>query len=218
VVSGHTLHGAADGPRPSPSRGGCNLAELISVHIPKTAGESFLDILRQVYGRALVCDYGGAVRGLDRARVVHGHFPVHRYRARWPEASLVTWMRDPVERVTSLYYYWLGAAPHGNPNHDRFLAERPSLIEFARTPELQSEVGQYLQASAPSDFLFVGFVDRFDADVQRLARLLDWPPIDIPHRNATARPAISAATRRLLAQTCRAESGHYRRMREAWRV
>jgi len=191
--------------------------DLISIHIPKTAGVSFLAILRQVYGNGVVCDYGDPVRSLGRARVVHGHFPAGRYRSRWPEASLVTWMRDPVERVISYYYYWLDAEPHGNPNHERFMATRPSLVEFARAPEVQAEVGQYLDGVEPSDFLFVGFVDRFDRDVQRLARLLNWPPIRIPRRNATARPPVSRETRRLVAEACVAEAGLYEKMQRAWR-
>jgi hypothetical protein len=191
------------------------MLELISIHIPKTAGVSFQHLLREIYGEGLVTDYG-AGQDLSAARVVHGHFPLGRYRPSYPETPVVTWLRDPVERIISYYFYWLHAAPHGNPNHDRFLAERPSLVEFAGQPAMQTEVARFLAPGDPADFLFVGFVERFEADVHRLRELMGWPLIDVPRMNVTERPEVPETTRRKLEDACSTEIEVYERMRAAF--
>ena len=93
---------------------------LISLHIPKTAGTSFRNILKSVYGENQVVRFDisrmGVVRmnenvyqksKLPNVKVIHGHFTFQDLSGSFtlPETyKLITWMRDPVKRVISNYY------------------------------------------------------------------------------------------------------------------
>ena len=96
---------------------------------------------------------------------LHGHFPVSLFAGRYPAAKTVVWLRNPVDRIISYYGFWTRLAPHGNPEHDRFLLDKPSLPEFARAR--RSEVLDYLDGKDITDFDFVGVVEHFEEDVRR---------------------------------------------------
>lgn len=74
---------------------------LISLHVPKTAGTTFLSYLRAYYGQGVVEAYATSVQVPEIAvdtLAVHGHFPGDLLPAMYPSALLVTWLRDPVRR------------------------------------------------------------------------------------------------------------------------
>ena len=188
---------------------------IVSVHIPKTAGSSFRTLLTQIYGNRLALDYGGEVTGLGSAEVVHGHFAATKYLERFPDAKIITWLRHPVERVISYYYYWLRTERHGNPNHDYFLDNKLSLLEFARFPPLRREIASYIEGVDPGRFFFVGIVERYGCDVQKLAELLDWPEILAVRENVTLdKPDVSLELREEIARLHSDEMALYRRFAE----
>lgn len=88
---------------------GCEQAFFL--HVPKTAGESFAALLREVAGRSQVLrlppDQGffGALVEADRYPVVHGHAAYPVTGALRQPLALMTLLRSPVERVVSSYEY-----------------------------------------------------------------------------------------------------------------
>lgn len=92
-------------------------------HIPKTAGTSFLTILRNLFGDANVLRVDAAHDRLGqqvalamRARgaqlsCITGHVPLHVWRPYLPRLQPFTMLRDPVARVQSLYRFLRRAAP-----------------------------------------------------------------------------------------------------------
>jgi hypothetical protein len=72
---------------------------------------------------------------LKGKRVVHGHFCLLKYQK--VKGPRVTILRDPVDRLISHYLFWKHLPPHGHSLHDRFLAEQPSLADFARMPGMR---------------------------------------------------------------------------------
>src|SRR5690606_33266366 len=95
--------------------------ELLSLHIPKTAGTSFRNILKSVYGEDAVVRLDINKNLLTRlneelyespaipnARVLHGHYfykNIHKRVEIPEEVKIITWLRDPVKRVISNFYY-----------------------------------------------------------------------------------------------------------------
>lgn len=189
--------------------------ELISLHIPKTAGTSFRAALEAEYGADLTPVYGGI--GVDgrACRAVHGHFSPSQFWSAGRHAALIMWLRDPAERIASYYDFWRSSAAHGNPNHDEFLASDMTLTEFAAWEPIRTEFEtMYIEALSPADFTFVGIAERYDEDLARLADRLGWRTTGVAERvNVTPgeRAPLDAATRAEIERHHPVEVDWYRR-------
>ena len=53
--------------------------------------------------------------------------------SRYSSAFRFTFLREPVDNLISIYYFWLTYPFDGYPAHRRFLDERPTIFEFADT-------------------------------------------------------------------------------------
>lgn len=173
--------------------------ELLSVHIPKTAGMSFLKILEAEYQGSLLKVYKpslltkvneGTLKHIPkRAKALHGHFEVNKHTRRlFPDARIICWLRHPVDRLISHYNYWFTYPPHGNPYHNKFLREKPSLGEFLRDPLYERTIHAYqsfLGELPAEEFFFIGRTEFFSGDLEILASLMKWTsvPAVLPSEN-----------------------------------
>jgi hypothetical protein len=103
---------------------------FVSVHVPKTAGTSFRNFLESIFGEQLLLDYrskpldvgyearaiGNSVQDtatyqdiherLKRADVcVHGHFFPAKYLSVFPDAKLISWVREPAQRLINARFF-----------------------------------------------------------------------------------------------------------------
>ena len=185
-----------------------NNIELLSLHIPKTAGTSFRNILKTVYGRKSVIRFdinecsGITVNGKTfnknklshNIKVAHGHFEfatVFSYLNIDNEVPVITWLRDPVERVISNYFY-LKTILTGLFKEDKELmivGHRMfrSLTEFAAADINRNRMSEFLHGASLKDFLFVGLVEYFDDDLKYLAEIFKWNQIHYIKHNATGK-------------------------------
>ena len=118
---------------------------LIMTHFPKSAGTALRIKLESEFREALVTDYAHDPLGPNCDDVldflppgaigVYGHFNPKVYSI--SPSFRATFLREPVSNIISIYYFWLSVPMHGNPVHDRFLIERPSLLEFSLYPKMQ---------------------------------------------------------------------------------
>ncbi len=182
---------------------------LISLHMPKTAGSSFLASLRQEYGPALMTDYGdrpinhgglarnahalgaAAWHGLSAGRLhaidcIHGHFmPVKYTPLGWRRPTrFITWLRDPVERLGSHYHYWMR---HYNPHdagrlHRRVVEEEWTLERFCLGAELQNTYCKFLWGFPLERFAFVGITEYYEQDLEQFAGTVLGRPVE-PRRD-----------------------------------
>lgn len=208
--------------------------ELVSVHVPKTGGTSFLKTLRDHFRESLVIDHDhipGTKANMNEpvmlpahARAVHGHFRGDRY-LHFVDAFQVTFLRDPVEQVISNYYFWLTHPPSGHPTHERLLAERPSIVRYARH-YLKGLLPGYFRGVDPDSFDYVGFTDRRFRDGRELSHILGFDVDLTIHENQTILPPDLAAERsevetnaRILSDlrdALRDDYYHYDRFRARW--
>jgi hypothetical protein len=183
---------------------------LISVHMPKTAGSSFLASMRQQYPTALLTDYGDRPinhTGISRnshavaasvwhgisagkfagVECVHGHFMPLKYNLlRWrTPLRFVTWLREPVERLGSHYHYWMRHYdPHDSGElHRRVVEEQWSLERFCLGPELQNTYCKFLWCFPLERFSFVGITEFYDEDLARFANDILGKPVEIRRDN-----------------------------------
>lgn len=102
---------------------------------------------------------------LRNVRVVHGHFPIRKYDA-VQHCARVVMLRNPVENIISIYYFWDHLARtgyrDGHALFKRFCHERPSLVEFAQFPTFRHLMSStYFGGYRMQNFDIIGdFADR----------------------------------------------------------
>ena len=148
---------------------------LISVHIPKTAGTTFRELLADYFGDDLCLFYGGwrdrhlaaISQPPPSLRCIHGHFHARDFEVPFPDGRRIVWLRDPVERVCSEYEHH---CRHRDPQNSlsTLVGAGTGLLEFAEHPEARNTQTRVLQGLAIEDFAFVGISERFDAELVRL--------------------------------------------------
>ncbi|HVZ65480.1 MAG TPA: hypothetical protein VG936_12980 [Lacunisphaera sp.] len=147
---------------------------IISIHVPKTAGTTFRELLAGHFGEDLCLFYAGyknhRMEPVDdvpaHARCIHGHMHARDFDHRYPGAKRVVWLRHPVERVASEYAHH---RRHPSPDDELSrLAAANELVEFARHPSVRSLQTRVLQGLRVKDFAFVGISEAFDDELGRL--------------------------------------------------
>lgn len=180
--------------------------EIISLHIPKTAGTSFRNILKSVYGDDQVVRFDINVKGVIRlneviydkkelpgVKVIHGHFAYESLIANFklPEQyKIITWVRDPVKRVISNYYYLESRLKElldeEQKNLNILSKLQRTLIEYARADINRNRQTKFLAGRPLDKFDFVGIQEYFDIEVMRLSKVLNWKNIpEVLHHNKT---------------------------------
>lgn len=169
------------------------MIEFIAIHIPKTAGLSFRAVLQDVYGGAAVChlnkkqvkDGNGVSKDMlpDGTRALIGHYTFSEVSKLRSEtgAPITTWLRDPVERVLSNYYFFMKRIRIGKAVGCEHRADE-SLLEYAAMPGNQNLMHEFLDGIALKDIDFVGITEYFDEDIKELSSLFGWtinekPPV-----------------------------------------
>jgi hypothetical protein len=163
---------------------------IISVHIPKTAGTSFLKALEDGLGIDHVNrDYGNRAGRLnadalisdaeafnrhDREkdnegiRCIHGHFPPQKYRHLIDQGWMpITWMREPAAHLSSSYRHILRTANTFEYKPDTIgyvtLREALDFKDFALHPMTRNFMQRFFCDSLP--YAFVGITERYREDL-----------------------------------------------------
>lgn len=160
-----------------------NCSQYLSIHIPKTAGVSIRNILKEHFGPGFVQYYWEITdawgRVLDQvppdATCVHGHYQTDKMTRLFPQAELITWVRDPVERVISSYHHRLRDPDPKHPVCQELHQKKLSLTEYAALPLVRNEMTRYFGSKKPEDFLFIGIVEEFEHSLRLMAQLLGIP-------------------------------------------
>ena len=168
---------------------------LISLHLPKTAGSSFLRALEAIFGKDLLQDYSdmsniqqylsgniSAHEVCDCAKVqpdwihrqcIHGHFLPAKYLAARDKCSMtfVTWLRDPVERLMSHYHYFKRSydPKTAGPLFRKVVEEDWTLKRFCFSEEYRNLYAKYLWNFPCESFDFIGLTEFYEDDLRYLS-------------------------------------------------
>jgi hypothetical protein len=158
------------------------MVEIISVHIPKTAGTTFLDILLKIYGHEKVLrdyppheTYSSDDPLPSHIKVVHGHFLPIKYHDQDAHAKRIVWLRHPVSRLVSEYLFAKKIKDDINPVHIEIAKGKLSFLDFCMIPEMRNFMSYQLQGYKLDDFYFVGIQEFFLDDLADLKLKMKWP-------------------------------------------
>lgn len=172
--------------------------ELISVHVPKTAGSTFgYKILPQVYkAEEILYDYdmSPANKILQSSKlkagtkVIHGHFNAKKYQEYCPNAKVVIWLRHPILLLISSYHFWLTKTDKFfDDNHRYVVSNKLSFADFVKQNFTRNIVCKYFARGMKiDDFYFVGFQEFFIDDLNVLRNKFDWSPLKLSASNRNA--------------------------------
>lgn len=193
--------------------------QAVLVHLQKTAGSTLRGLFLSEYGRESVLNLVGDRRASDarlaaywaseedqrRVHAVMGHFLDRDYDF-GSEANYVTVLRDPVQRVVSMYYHLQkhGSAHGKGVSLDEFVTAddtRRTVHNFqtrvlaqvgGKSPQHLTHDTLALAKSNLEPFAVVGLTERFDESVLLTRRALSWSrwPFYEP-QNVGDRPALA---------------------------
>ncbi len=181
--------------------------QLVSIHIPKTAGTSFIHSLKKQYGNNKVTRIDinenrininkvilNKAYVYNNTSVIHGHFTINllkNYLTLPPETPIITWLRDPVERVISNYYYLYKRLDEELNEEKKGLnilsKMRRSLLEYAHDEKNQNRMSKFLKGMDIEDFFFIGIVENYNQDIKELGQKLNWSNLEIVQHNKTGK-------------------------------
>lgn len=193
---------------------------IISLHIPKTGGTSFSDVLERAYPGEVAFFYREknklthpklkdharlrdpellAELEADGIRIIHGHAPGRWFLKSVPDQRRFwTWVRDPVERVISAYYYLVrrGERDRARPGAEK--VEGRSLEDYAREEANQNIQSRVLTDMDLSRMGFVGVTERFDESLAMLG--LQQHQLPKARNRNKKKPEVDPELKRLIAE------------------
>jgi hypothetical protein len=187
---------------------------IIYTHIPKTGGTSILEIFRKnippetfIYTEEDIVSL--VVRRITggKIKVIFGHieYGVHEIIRFYNGVTYCTFVRDPVKRVVSEYYFYRKHAPDSKTHKD--LQSVPTVEDWFTSPHRprnwQTNIlcgygtPRVIDSSLAiehiyNDYCFVGILEHMEESVRRMCETLnfDHVPSPLPRRNPSNKPAF----------------------------
>jgi len=191
---------------------------IIFQHIPKTAGTSLANVILSQFkeDHKFVCGRDGVLNNfisLDQNRknqikllIGHVDFGIHKYFD--DESLYITFLRDPVKRVVSHYYFIKSHKQHRYHKH----ANQMRISEFITSgirPRMNNCMTRMISGISPryhccneemlyqainnisAHYAFYGFYDMLDQSVDHLVKVMNWEKVELSVTNATPnKPSI----------------------------
>ena len=170
-----------------------NDLEFVFLHIHKTGGKSISAALKQEFGESFCRINRSYLQRNDEQRVemgmrnftsqtkvLSGHLRYEDFAHLLnPDTKVITWLREPVDRVISHYHWNRQRMKDGKGDFDLEM----DLIEFASTRAGSNWMSFMLEGLSLEDLYYVGFLESMEEDFARLARSQGWKNANVPHLN-----------------------------------
>lgn len=158
---------------------------IISLHVPKTGGETFRRRLELAFGPRLLADYGDRVGFISddivrhrrqRARemlaardeierdhdIIHGHFCADKYRGLFRAEQYVAFFRDPMQQAISHFRYLRRLPPQKDPIIRAIQAPGVGFADFLVMEGVTNSQAELVGAMPLEHFAMVAVTEDFD--------------------------------------------------------
>lgn len=177
------------------------MLEIVYIHIPKTGGSSILQLFHHNFHSAEIF---AVKRSLFKEnptidpsvlllnsispeiKVLHGHFTFKEVSPLLmlnPNAKVITFLRNPIDRVVSNYTYFKTRIREGKVPGHQINRKNETLSAYAALPESQNRMSRFLQGISPEQLFFTGILEDFENDLKRLFESLELTVDHIPFIN-----------------------------------
>jgi len=185
---------------------------LISIHIPKTGGISFREILIKWFGERLFLHYYNEKdkimpfkHELASGICIHGHFNSKRnfgVNDYYPQANqFIAFLRDPFEILVSRFFYVKKNEIKGisyREGNQLFLPDdinsyveteidninyHPNILDYFPNSLTNHNYKEIID----DKFVFIGLMEDYQNAVNRLATLLEFPKFELTRENDAER-------------------------------
>jgi len=196
---------------------------ILSFHYPKTAGTSFRETLIQIYHGKIYLHYHKIYldKNIERkylydVEIVHGHFNIKSYRDVYPDAPIITWLRDPADRVLSYYNYKkYKVKVEQRDSAKANLLHFENFLDSEQFDFFVNKFNLFFGDYIVKDFLFIGIVERYDEDMKKLSELMGWGKYQVHHLNRSLNYEKIVLTKELRERICRRMPKEYEMYMEA---
>lgn len=185
---------------------------ILSIHIQKTAGTRFGEILRRRHGAGFALYYGAdderthpmlrvppqdvtadRLNALAESGItcLHGHIRARALLKACPDPKqYYVFVREPIEQTLSRYHF-VRSLPDGGMMHARMRENDYSIDEFVQLPAIKNFQSKYIEPLDPQKIGFLGVTELFDPMISLLNLT------DTSHRANvnTKKPVVDLATR-----------------------
>lgn len=187
--------------------------KAIFLHVPKTAGKSFTELARNVYGDKAVIERARQFypeASWCAASLVGGHLQYHQYERMTTKRVFVAVVRDPVERAISNFNFIRNEdARRGRSRADqgfdyddlkRTIRDSPFRVEFIKNLQCRYLSGKRtfdgVMQSFERDAFIIGHFSNMEQWLSRVAKRLGWANADLPRVNMAPNPEYLESYRR----------------------
>ena len=162
---------------------------LLSIHVPKAAGNSFREALHAAFGDRFMKDYGdwagfnvpeaNSRRALReqamRARrdelaakydVIHGHFIADKYKGLFPEEQYIAFFRDPYQQALAHYYFLERNPQREHPEEKIFHEAKMGILDYLEWEAFRDHQTQFLGSLSVDDLAFVGLTEDYGKSLE----------------------------------------------------
>ncbi|MGO1118167.1 hypothetical protein ACTL6U_05665 [Rhodovibrionaceae bacterium A322] len=206
----------------------------LCIHVEKTAGTSFrssvLDQFETVFDYGAISDSTSKRlaafwqtnpkdlqyfrdRGIE---AIYGHFPPEKYLALEPDLPVITWIRDPEERLVSDYNF--RRRPNDIPDSPidfDIQSGKLTFQDYLQRPNFQNVISRYLSKVPQKNFAFIGNTEDYADDLALFGKIFNCLPLSRrpKNQNNNEKYLPTAEERALLTELNNQDFGLYKKLR-----
>ena len=102
-------------------------------------------------------------------KCIHGHFRLGKYLD-LSSHKLVTWLRNPIDRVISEYFFYKNSPLHYNPIQDRILKEELDLYDFCSLSSTKNIYSKYIEKNL-ENIDFIGITETYNDSLKKFEKM-----------------------------------------------